>query len=154
MEGKKLRSLLRFYKKKDVEIELQVNLKKGMLVKGKISKLRCIFGGYLVLQSLDGTPIKIFFDEIMEKSIIPVCLAKESSEENKKEKKCRSPISPKLRFDVLQRDNYTCKYCGVSGVKAELEVDHIVPVSRGGKDELDNLKTACFDCNRGKGDRV
>lgn len=56
------------------------------------------------------------------------------------------------RFLVIKRDRYRCRICHRSGV--ELEVDHIVPVSQGGSDRLDNLQTACQDCNRGKGDRL
>ena len=62
MEGKKLRSLLRFYKKRNVEIELKVNLKGGLFVKGKIITLSCIFRKYLVLQSQNSSQIKIFLE--------------------------------------------------------------------------------------------
>lgn len=56
------------------------------------------------------------------------------------------------RFMIPKRDKYRCQICNRSGV--ELEVDHIVPVSQGGSDRMDNLQTACQDCNRGKGDRL
>ena len=65
-------------------------------------------------------------------------------------------ISIKLRFEILERDNFTCQYCGRNpkedGIK--LEVDHINPKSKGGKNEKENLITACMDCNRGKSDSV
>ena len=44
-----------------------------------------------------------------------------------------------------------CQYCGACGRDVELEVDHVIPVSRGGTDDLKNLKTSCRECNRGKG---
>lgn len=53
-----------------------------------------------------------------------------------------------LRAQVFERDNYTCQYCGQRGVR--LECDHVVPVSRGGGHEMDNLAAACFACNRSK----
>jgi len=53
-----------------------------------------------------------------------------------------------VRLAVFQRDDYTCRYCGVSGVR--LECDHIVPLSRGGSNEMTNLATACQTCNRKK----
>lgn len=53
-----------------------------------------------------------------------------------------------LRSQVFSRDNYACRYCGARGVR--LECDHVVPVSRGGGDDLSNLATACRDCNRSK----
>jgi len=53
---------------------------------------------------------------------------------------------------IFQRDNYTCVYCNKIGGK--LEVDHIIPISRGGGNELSNLATACRKCNRQKKDRT
>lgn len=65
-------------------------------------------------------------------------------------------VSPSTRVKVFERDNYTCQMCGRShhhdGVK--LEVDHILPVSRGGSDNISNLQTLCFDCNRGKSNKI
>jgi hypothetical protein len=63
----------------------------------------------------------------------------------------RKPISKKLRFEVFKRDKFTCQYCGRMSPDVILEVDHIKPVSDGGKNELINLVTSCRDCNRGKG---
>ncbi len=63
----------------------------------------------------------------------------------------RKPISKKIRFEIFKRDDFTCQYCGRKPPAVVLEVDHIVPVSGGGKNLEHNLITACFDCNRGKG---
>lgn len=63
-------------------------------------------------------------------------------------------ITLSMRVKVFERDNYTCQMCGKTvkdGVK--LEVDHIKPVSKGGSDDMSNLLTLCFDCNRGKSDK-
>ena len=64
-------------------------------------------------------------------------------------------ISPTLRFEILQRDKHRCGYCG-QGVSENvvLEVDHIIPKSRGGTNAKTNLLTACLDCNRGKRDKI
>jgi len=59
-------------------------------------------------------------------------------------------ISKRLRFEVLQRDNFTCRYCGAFAPFVRLEADHVQPRSRGGKDIPENLVTACRDCNGGK----
>jgi len=59
-------------------------------------------------------------------------------------------ISKKKRFDVLKRDSFTCQYCGAKTPDVLLEVDNIIPKSKKGSDSIDNLTTACFDCNRGK----
>jgi len=55
-----------------------------------------------------------------------------------------------LRWSILERDNYTCRYCGQHAPNVMLEVDHRIPVSEGGSDHPDNLVTSCFACNRGK----
>ena len=63
----------------------------------------------------------------------------------------QTPLGKKLRFEVFKRDSFKCQYCGRSAPGVTLEVDHIVPVAEGGKDEILNLITSCRDCNRGKG---
>lgn len=66
----------------------------------------------------------------------------------------RKELNRSLRFAVLKRDNYRCCICGrdvKDGVK--LEIDHIVPVSKGGKTVITNLQTLCQDCNHGKWSR-
>ena len=67
----------------------------------------------------------------------------------------RAAMSDSLRYKVFKRDGYRCRICGATaadGVK--LEVDHIYPVSLGGKTELSNLQTLCYRCNRGKSNKV
>lgn len=65
----------------------------------------------------------------------------------------RKSLSKKARFEVFKRDNFTCQYCGGKAPQVVLEVDHIEPVSKGGTNDILNLVTSCFDCNRGKSDR-
>jgi predicted restriction endonuclease len=61
-------------------------------------------------------------------------------------------IQVSLRYKILKRDEYKCRICGRSANDgARLEVDHIFPRAKGGKDNPENLWTLCFDCNRGKG---
>lgn len=64
----------------------------------------------------------------------------------------REPVSKRKRFEVFKRDNFKCQYCYSCPPNVALEVDHIIPVSKGGKSSIENLITACFDCNRGKSD--
>lgn len=64
----------------------------------------------------------------------------------------RKSISKKLRFEVFKRDSFQCQYCGQLPPKVVLEIDHVHPVSKGGDNSIDNLLTACFECNRGKSD--
>lgn len=58
----------------------------------------------------------------------------------------------KIRRSIFERDDYTCQYCGKRGTR--LECDHVVPVSRGGSNDQDNLATACFACNRSKRNKL
>lgn len=62
----------------------------------------------------------------------------------------RVSLSKKVRFDVFKRDCFECQYCGRHPPDIVLEVDHIIPVCDGGDNDVENLLTACFDCNRGK----
>jgi len=62
----------------------------------------------------------------------------------------RKGLSKKLRFEIFKRDEFICQYCGNHPPVVILEVDHIVPVVDGGVNDMDNLTTSCFDCNRGK----
>lgn len=60
-----------------------------------------------------------------------------------------------VRSAVFERDNFTCQICGYSSHDgAELCIDHIIPYSQGGSDELDNLQTLCTRCNRSKADKI
>jgi hypothetical protein len=63
-------------------------------------------------------------------------------------------VSVRSRFEVFKRDRFTCRYCGKHPPDVLLEVDHVIPRAAGGTDELDNLVAACWDCNRGKSDRL
>lgn len=63
----------------------------------------------------------------------------------------RELVTPSVRFAIMKRDGYRCRICGRSAADGvELEIDHIVLVSKGGQSTPDNLWTLCFDCNRGK----
>jgi len=59
-------------------------------------------------------------------------------------------VSKRLRFEILRRDNHTCRYCGASAPDVKLVIDHVLPNALGGRDEPENLVTACEPCNSGK----
>lgn len=67
----------------------------------------------------------------------------------------REAMNDDIRYNVLKRDNFRCRICGATandGVK--LHVDHIVPVSKGGKTVMHNLQTLCERCNKGKSNKI
>lgn len=68
-------------------------------------------------------------------------------------RKTSRDINLRLRFKVMQRDNFKCCLCGASPAKdasTVLHIDHIVPWSKGGETTIDNLQTLCSKCNLGK----
>lgn len=78
--------------------------------------------------------------------------AKEFKRYQKDSSYIREAISPSMRYDIMKRDNFRCVLCGASANEgAKLHIDHILPVSRGGKTEPSNLRTLCDRCNLGKG---
>lgn len=56
--------------------------------------------------------------------------------------------------NILMRDSYRCMYCGTRGNGQTLELEHIIPKSRGGKNTWENLVASCRKCNQKKGDRT
>lgn len=69
----------------------------------------------------------------------------------------RALMTSQLRQRIKKRDNFTCKSCNVSLDQEPhllLEIDHIVPISRGGLTEESNLQTLCWRCNRSKGAKI
>lgn len=64
----------------------------------------------------------------------------------------RARVSNKMRFAIYERDGRRCRKCG--RYSKNLEIDHIFPISKGGKSEFDNLQTLCHDCNVKKSNTV
>lgn len=63
----------------------------------------------------------------------------------------RKAIPQSTRFEVFKRDSFRCQYCGRSAPDVVLNLDHVVPVSKGGDNDIMNLVTSCVECNGGKG---
>lgn len=55
------------------------------------------------------------------------------------------------RYNILLRDNFTCQYCGSQLPRSQLNLDHVVPRSRGGRTAWENIVASCHECNRKKG---
>jgi hypothetical protein len=88
--------------------------------------------------------------------LIPINVSKQIQNETKKEiktKRTSRGINLRLRWTILQRDNFSCRKCGRSPAKDQniiLHVDHIIPWSKGGETVIENLETLCEQCNLGK----
>jgi len=61
----------------------------------------------------------------------------------------RKKLNAYVRSRVLKRDDMTCNGCGFQAdLMSQVEVDHILPIAKGGQTELDNLHTLCVPCHR------
>ncbi len=58
------------------------------------------------------------------------------------------------RLNIYARDAFTCQYCGERPARSELNLDHVVPRSLGGRSTWENVVCSCLDCNRRKGGRT
>ena len=62
----------------------------------------------------------------------------------------RIQIPPQVRNYVLERDRYQCQSCGQSNLETSLNIDHIIPLTCGGQNDISNLQTLCRACNQQK----
>lgn len=70
-------------------------------------------------------------------------------------KQQRKLMTPQLRKQIMERDNYTCQKCGkYMPDEVGIEVDHIIPIAKGGKTVPSNLQVLCSKCNGSKHDKV
>lgn len=84
------------------------------------------------------------YDELMQLFDTPIIDAKAE----------RKKMTRALRVQIMQRDNYTCKICGkYMPDEVGLQIDHIIPVAKGGKTVPENLQVLCDKCNRKKSDK-
>lgn len=100
---------------------------------------------YFTIPMTEETIIKLI--ELLESKLTMTAFTKEQ----------RSLMTAKLRQHIKERDNFTCKHCGNSThvePNLLLEIDHIIPVSKGGCTEETNLQTLCWKCNREKSNKL
>ena len=68
------------------------------------------------------------------------------------EKTPRIIIPPEVKKYVFDRDFYKCQSCQKTGREIELTIDHIIPLAKGGTNDISNLHTLCRQCNQKKSD--
>ncbi|MGB6294665.1 MAG: HNH endonuclease [Rivularia sp. (in: cyanobacteria)] len=66
----------------------------------------------------------------------------------------RISIPSAVRKYVFERNKYQCQSCGKQYGETSLTIDHIIPLARGGSNDISNLQTLCFTCNRKKTDKL
>jgi len=96
-------------------------------------------------------------DDCFDSFSLPKWVEKEQKSPTTKARSERAKMNARIRFAVLERDDFSCTVCGRgprSGDDVKLHVDHIYPIAEGGKTVKENLQTLCQDCNSGKGARI
>jgi len=138
------RSQIDYYK------EITKNMPGKVLRKNKVVRYQ---DNKFILDSPD-------FSEDEREKLIEICNEKIRQYEEKYGKKIwihrarASRIVPgSIRYTVLQRAKGRCELCGISSDEKFLEVDHIIPINKGGKTTLENLQALCYTCNAQKQDR-
>jgi hypothetical protein len=86
--------------------------------------------------------------------LCPAYFVSESFTETSTGRNRSRSIPHSIIIRVARRDNNTCQICGKILLDREIEIDHIIPFSRGGTSDESNLRVTCLDCNRKKGKKI
>ena len=151
---------LRFFYKKKIRVSFRYKNKQEYFFTGKIKefficKKECIsgieefdaFGGDFTMKISSGDLCVFNFDDIDYLSIHPASYNPIRYFE-------RKSISEELREKVFKRDNNKCQLRLDGCTKVAEEVDHIIPVSKGGLNNIENLQSSCMNCNRKKSNKL
>ena len=97
------------------------------------------------------------FSETQIEQLIQLCQNRIDEYEAKRQgahwdhrSRTREPVSGSVRYEVLKRAKFRCELCGISAEDKSLDVDHIVPKSIGGADDIANYQALCYTCNAQK----
>ncbi len=129
------------------------NAKKGYNPSSKIISFKYdngLIANYIFFSSNGHLFNELTFPELIKKG---QRLLKDKINNKKKNNNKRNPLDSRLRHECFKRDGYKCLECGATNKDKVLHCDHIVPVSQGGSDELDNLQTLCENCNLAKSNK-
>jgi hypothetical protein len=107
-----------------------------------------VFGTTVRWQNCTTCGNQVFTASPAKDALCGICDNNEAEQETRNFKKAKIPN--RIRWDVWERDDFTCKKCGS---RRDLTVDHIHPESKGGRATLENCQTLCRTCNSSKGAR-
>lgn len=65
----------------------------------------------------------------------------------------RRKLTPQIKATIALRDDFQCQFCGKKLRWHEVTVDHILPICKGGKTDIENLQILCSHCNSQKGSK-
>ena len=88
-------------------------------------------------------------DDCVESLSLPAPIYHRTGETSD-ERSERDKMTTSLRWNILERDRFTCQSCGRTPPDVKLHVDHKIPIAMGGKTVVENLHTLCAECNLGK----
>jgi 5-methylcytosine-specific restriction endonuclease McrA len=136
-------------------------LQGGLVLRLEPPRIRCEECGYISeWERVNGKTVRRELPAVLQAASYPaieqiIKTMQERWEAFRVEKlRKRGAIAVGLRFDVFMRDGFACRYCGISVEDgAILHADHVIAQSKGGPTTLENLVTACMDCNLGKRDK-
>lgn len=86
--------------------------------------------------------------------LCPVVFVAEDSTETAEPRRRGRFIPFPIKVRIVRRDNSTCQICGKNLKDNEVEFDHVIPISKGGSSEENNIRLTCFKCNRDKSDKT
>lgn len=124
----------------DIEFDIEVKLILTNINGDRKSSKSCVFDDYEILEimrRLDNKRNNFYQDKEIWDAICRVE---------------RGKVTNKMRFSIYARDDHRCCKCGRR--TDDLEIDHIIPVSKGGKSTYNNLQTLCHSCNVKKGNKI
>lgn len=147
----KISSILKFFNQSDL---IQIERQKCENIKLKVSTAVTvtIHSRYTSPQGRNSYYHANYYNHIDLNNFLILYYDSERKKQNKNYQ--RSLMTNSLRYNILKRDGFKCCICGATANDgAKLEVDHIIPISKGGKTVPENLRTLCQACNSGKKDK-
>jgi len=142
---------LKFYLENKQQIKFRLLRKPEYLVEGEVIEIKeekhRSPTEYIKIKLITGSESLINVDEIDSNTIFP-------ADYDPIKFFSRIQMSEELKKQVFERDDYVCQLKLDGCSEKATEVDHIIPVSKGGVNNLENLQSACMNCNRKKSNEV
>lgn len=140
---------------KEVINKYDLNRFNFILIREQTRYKQINYSRYSYQVAVEDKRVSLYYNEILEmldflKSINYECTSSEYFSKNQ-----RNLMTQQLKDEVKKRDKYTCQICGKympDGIG--IHIDHIIPISKGGKSVLSNLQVLCSKCNLQKGSKI
>ncbi len=134
---------LRNFEKSEEEIKFRIICKPEYQIEGKVKSMK---DNFVCIETKDKKEIFINLDEIDCRTIFPLSY--------NPIKYPNRYIPNQVREYILKRDNHKCQLELDGCTEMAEEIDHIIPLSKGGEGVIENLQASCLNCNRKKGNII